>query len=212
VRTLSGTARAKVLSLQASSVGERGLQAGRERWARKLSVLRRVVTGAFAIMLAFTLMGDPAVADTLSRDDPRDTLGRLDIRRVRHGHAGSDEVTHTISTYRRFGSRSLQGRTHFIIDMFLNDGDDERFIVIFWRNGSLRAPVFRGDLTRAGTARVTRPNRRSVKVTVREMILGDPSKYAWVALLISHRGAQCSGEEGCHDLAPNHREILHELA
>jgi hypothetical protein len=175
---------------------------------------RRYLTVAIAGALVLALFAAPAAADVVTRKDPKDTPGRLDIRRVGHGHAGENAVTHTITTYRRFSSRLLiPKRGAFVLVTATPEGEG-RIIVIWWRNGRLRAPIFDMETERrVGSAKVSRPNRRAVRVTLEISQLGDlgdPARYRWVALSLFRDKGGCKGE-GCVDIAPNRGSILHRL-
>jgi hypothetical protein len=181
-------------------------------------ISRRRTATIVAAALAVSLSPGPAAADFVSRQDPKDPNGRLDIRRVSHGHAGDDAVTHTIGTYRRFTSRLLRPHRRpggtFVLLMAAPGLADGRIVFLRWRKGSLRAPMF--DLMTeefVGMARVTRPNPRAVRITLTKTqlgVLGDPPGYFWVGLSFYTNRARCR-EDGCFDVAPNRGLIRHRL-
>jgi hypothetical protein len=170
-----------------------------------MSVLKRAVVAGLAVSLVLSLGADPAAADSAYRRDPNDTAGRLDIRRIAHGHAGEDEFTHTVKTYQRFRSRLLRPR-RALIAMFVETDAAFMCVVVVWRNGSLRAPIFDDCEGRVGTAQVTRPNRRSVRVTLSESDLGGPSVYLWGGLSYLAGTGGCARE--CFDETRPLRHVL----
>jgi hypothetical protein len=179
---------------------------------------RNFLKGAVAGALVLGLVAGPAAADVVTRKDPKDTLGRLDIRRISHGHAGEDAVTHTITTYGEYSSRLLDWsqRPGGMLLLFIDGVDDgwERIVVVRWRDGRLRAPIFDED-RRVGMAQVTRPNRRTVKVTLQKRQLGDlgdPPQYLWRAISLFRNRGRCKGVFSCLDGAPNGREVRHRLS
>jgi hypothetical protein len=182
-----------------------------------MSISRKVIAGAVVTMLALSLV-PPAAADSISRRDPKDTQGRLDIRRISHGHRGDDAFVHTISTYRRFPSKLLRpsGRAGGVFLLWLADDPSFdgtlRIVLVRWRNGRLRAPIF--DFwtdRRVGTARVTRPNRRTIRIVIPKRALGTLGEhpgYYWAATSVYWDRGACS-EDGCWDGAPNRRAVRH---
>jgi hypothetical protein len=162
--------------------------------------------------LLFILVPVGAQADQVRHRDPRDTRGRLDIRRIAHGHEGGHAVTHSISMYRAFSSRLLQRPSNRLVLWLWESEDDDwvRVIIVRWRDGRLRAPIW-GDDGRVGNARVTRPNRRTVSVAVnlRHLGEGEQTGYYWgVESFFANRNA-C--RHGCVDRAPNRIPRRHAL-
>ncbi|MGH3112411.1 MAG: fibronectin type III domain-containing protein [Gaiellaceae bacterium] len=144
----------------------------------------------------------PASADRRAIVDGNDVAGPLDIRRATQGHAGSRAVTHSVTTFRRFASSFLRGENAFTFHFDTNDRPArfERFVFVFWANGRLRALVAnRTEII--GTAGVSRPNRRTVKVRVRKTLL-DPAGYHWLV---------ASFFSGGFDVAPSQRLAFHDL-
>jgi hypothetical protein len=180
---------------------------------------RRLALSVIVGTVGLALVQAPAAADVVTRKDPKDTAGRLDIRRVSHGHAGEGAVTHTITTYRRFASRLLRphGKATGVLQLWIDGDSDDgwwaRQVVVQWRNGRLRAPIFDAETQRrVGRAKVTRPNRRSVKVAIKLSHLGDlgeSREYFWMAVSDFWNQTRC--KSSCWDFAPNHRTIRHRL-
>lgn len=135
--------------------------------------------------------------------DGNDVSGPLDIKRVTQGHAGSS-VTHTLTTFAPFASSLLRqpyGIT-FQFDTNRSARSFERFVFVFWANGRLRAAV----TTRTSfvaSARVSRPNSRTVKVTVHKNYLEDRG-YRWLAATFFPGGRG-------FDVAPNRGLVAHDM-
>ena len=153
--------------------------------------------------LAFAAAPSPASADERVILDGNDVAGPLDIRRATQGHAGPRAVTHSVTTFRRFRSSSLRGQNvlTFQFDTNGRPARFERLVFVVWTNGRLRALVSNRRRV-IGTARVSRPNRRTVRVKVRERLL-DPAGYHWLV---------ASFFRGGFDIAPNQRLAFHDLA
>jgi hypothetical protein len=73
-------------------------------------------------------------------------------------------------------------------------------VFVLWTKGRLRALVSNRRRI-IGTARASRPNGRTVRVTVRKRLL-NPARYRWLV---------ASFFRGGFDLAPNERLALHDL-
>jgi hypothetical protein len=177
-----------------------------------MSKARKTTRTGIAALLLVPLLAGSAVGDVVTRRDPKDTPGRLDIRRISHGHK-DDAVVHTVSMYRRFPSRLLEGRGRALgIFLFNREEERVRIVVVQWRNGRLRAPVFDWEEGRVGTARVSRPNPRTIRVVISESVLGglgESPGYRWFALTVFKDGGRC--KRWCEDTAPNRRPIRHRI-
>ena len=154
----------------------------------------------------------PGIADEGFRTDPRDTPGRLDLRRIGHAHRGDGGLVHRITTYRRFASSVLTGRT--VVGMVLQDANDFelRIITIRWRRDALQAVIYRfdddGSFLRSGKAEVSRPNRKTLKVVVTEDQIGNPSRYLWRVFSSFRATPRCREEQACFDET---RALRHRL-
>jgi hypothetical protein len=136
-----------------------------------------------------------ANASARSFSDADDVAGKLDIRAVAHGHAGS-KLTHTLTTFDRWRSSLLVdgSRVVFQIDTDGTWADDvERTVVIEWRDGSLAARIRNRSGRVIGTATVARPNGRTVAIALSKQAVGNAPGYRWRARA-THRGVT--------DLAP----------
>jgi hypothetical protein len=162
----------------------------------------RALSGV-AALLALAVAPAAAQANAKTVGDGNDVATALDIRSVSHGHRGA-RLTHSIRTYGAFSSRFLSGDNFFVF-VFDTDGTRstaERFVVVFWGGGRLRAAVTRGNGDFIRWTRVSRPSSHSVKVTLRRGSLGNPPGYRWVAVSVV-------GQRG--DSAPNRGLILHDI-
>jgi hypothetical protein len=175
---------------------------GRRTWA---------LATAAAVLLA--LVGaEVARAGKSAAQDPNDTRGRLDIRSVSQGHSGR-KVTHTIKTFGRWPSSVLDEQHSNSFLMVLNTDSDpaiERFVFIITARGRLEAGVLTGNGNFLGRADASRPNRRSLRVTLSKSRLGNPAGYRWQASSSFQGSGGCG--RGCVDRAPNGSgRVRHDL-
>ncbi len=177
--------------------------------------LRRSRRGAVTVLtaLAVSLAGaGNALADTKRISDGNDRPGPLDIRSATHGHAGV-RVVHTISTFStwRVGLLGLNTPNLFALEIS-TDADPalERLVIIFSANGRMVANVFRLPGGRfLGSASASRPNARTVRVSILRSRLGSPVGYRWKAHSQYRAAGACS--RGCIDKAPNFGRVLHDI-
>lgn len=173
---------------------------------------RRGVMMLTALLVGLFAVGN-AYADTRAISDGNDRPGPLDIRSASHAHDGA-RVVHTISTFSRW-PRGLIGRNTsnlFAVEIS-TDGDPalERVVLVFSANGHLVAPVIRLPAgTVVGSASASKPNGRTVRVSIRRSLLGSPSGYRWNAHSQYRAAGACSGF--CSDRAPNSGRVLHDIA
>ena len=167
-----------------------------------MSTRHRALSGV-AALLVLAIVPATAQANRKTVSDGNDVATALDIRSVTHGHSGA-RLTHTIRTYGTFSSRFLSGNNAFLFGFDTNGTPStaERFVVVFWSGGRLRAAVTRGNGDFIRWTRVSRPSSRSVKVTLRRASLGNPAGYRWA-------GFSFVGQTG--DSAPNRGLILHDI-
>jgi hypothetical protein len=166
---------------------------------------------AFGVIVAVAL-AMPGMARASSIADPDDVQGKLDIARVTQEHGATGPVVHTITTYGPWRSRAIAlRRSSFFLFDFDTTGDAhaERIAIVYRDHGVLRVAVLsrKGRLLGFGSA--TRPNARSIRVSVPRKLLGKPNGYHW-RLFSVYTGAGCSA--GCVDRAPNSGQALHDLA
>jgi hypothetical protein len=173
--------------------------------------VRRGVIAALVAAVALAGAGN-ALADTKAILDPNDRPGPLDIRRASHGHAGG-RVTHTISTFGTWQVGLLGLNTPNLFALEISTDADralERVVLVFSANGRLVARVFRlpgGGLV--GSASASRPNARTLRVSIHRSRLGNPVGYRWDAISQFQAAGACS--RFCIDRAPNFGRILHDI-
>jgi hypothetical protein len=174
---------------------------------------RGAVTALSAVALALIATGT-AQADTKRVSDGNDRPGRLDIRSASHGHAGS-RVVHTISTFGRWKKGLLRraDRGLFAIEIS-TDGDRafERFVLVYSLRGRMVAAVARPRgrrLVFVGSASASKPNARTMRVSIPRSRLGNPAGYRWDALSLYQAAGACS--DVCADFAPNSGRVLHDI-
>jgi hypothetical protein len=170
---------------------------------------RGAVVALVALGVALVAVAS-AQAGTKRISDGNDRPGPLDIRSATHGHSG-DQVVHAISTFSRWRV-GLLGRNNILAIEISIDGDPalERVVIVFSRNGRLIAQVVRLPAgTTVGSASTSRPNGRTVRVSIRRSLLGNPVGYRWNA----HTQYQASGacNQFCVDRAPNRGRVLHDI-
>jgi hypothetical protein len=167
---------------------------------------------AVAAALSALFVAEAAQAGTATISDGNDTPGILDISSVSHGHSAG-KVSHTIRTFANWPIGLLGPSTPNFFSLEIStDGDraPERFVLIFSSGGHMIAGVADTNQQFVGSASASRPNRHTVRVTIRPELLGDPTGYRWQALSFYEASGGCGG--GCFDKAPNRtRQVLHDL-
>ena len=175
--------------------------------------MKRLLVLAVAVVLASTALIASATHQEVR--DPNDTRGKLDIRRVEIvGDAANRWV---ITTDRGWAVRRIFDRGFFLIH-FDTFGDDHYDYYVLLRSDRLhmegtlwRDPKNSRD-RQIGTAEVSRPNRRSVKVTVplRRMRFPDAAvNYRWHArTLFIRKGCL---KKVCIDRAPNRGAVVEPM-
>lgn len=164
---------------------------------------RMAVWFAVIALMALALYPSTARADSETVSDGNDVATKLDIRSVSQGHK-RHSVTHTLRTYGRFSSKSLDGDTGIAFGFDTNGTarSTERFAIVFWGGGRLRAVVVNSKGHVVARARVSRPNARSVMVKLSRGSLGEPVNYRWAGFTFVGNSA---------DVAPNRRLINHDI-
>jgi hypothetical protein len=179
--------------------------------AMELRAFRRGVAVAAAVGL---VAAGHAQAGTNRISDGNDRPGPLDIRSASHGHAGV-RVVHTISTFALWRAGLLgPGTPNLFAVEISTDGDAalERVVLIFSANGRMVARVYRlsgGRLVLVGPATASKPNGRTVRVSIARSQLGSPAGYRWKAHSQYRAAGACSNF--CIDKAPNSRRVLHDI-
>jgi hypothetical protein len=175
------------------------------------AAFRRGVAVAAAVGL---VMASHAQAGTNRISDGNDRPGPLDIRSASHGHAGV-RVVHTISTFALWRAGLLgPGTPNLFAVEISTDGDAalERVVLIFSANGRMVARVYRlsgGRLVLVGPATASKPNGRTVRVSIARSRLGNPAGYRWKAHSQYRAAGAC--RNFCIDKAPNSSRVLHDI-
>jgi hypothetical protein len=168
------------------------------------SLISPVILACFLLAGALALV-EPRIASASvqSFPDADDVAGKLDIRSVSHGHAGSTKLTHTLTTYERWPSSFLVGGRRLVFQLDTNgswqDGV-ERTLTVSWKDGALRAAIRNKAGRVMGNASLARPDRRTVRVTFWKKVLGHAAGYRWRAR---------AANSGATDLAPA-SPVLHD--
>ena len=150
--------------------------------------MRTIKTSVLLALIVGALLPAPASADSARTDDPNDTKGKLDVRSVRQSHDG-ERIVHTVRTFERWGSPRLSGDETYIgfyLDDSTDDTDADRFVWVRYKaKRGLYAQIFRpgthANGERLGSVRVTRPNQRSARISLRpgQLTKGLADGYRW---------------------------------
>jgi len=179
------------------------LQAPRGFGLRHVSIF--IFTAVFVLLF-------PAVsrADVKTVKDGHESRSPLDIASVSQRHNGSGDLVHIIHTYSPFSSRLLRGGNGVALAFDTNNnGKLDRIAAVLWVEGALRGVVVNAAGKPVELARVSRPDSRSIAVTITRSSLGYPAQYRWMALTTYRGKPHCA--KGCTDTAPNHSMILHRI-
>jgi hypothetical protein len=173
------------------------------------------VRRAWAVILVAGLIAVPATssAHEAVRKDGNDTRGPLDLSSAAVGHKGDSAVTHTLTTFKPWKAKLLQGGSYFVV-AFDTDGDPsdfERCAFAFFHGG------IRGQLTNCGRKKegrigVRKLSGRVVRFTVGlgKLVGSDGGDYGWMAFSFYRDAHACS--KACGDVIPNHPpELFHDL-
>lgn len=177
----------------------------------------RILAVLLSAGLVVTL-GPPSLADRTPLSDPDDAYGPLDVKRISHDHgAGRGILIHQLSTFGRWGRRTLRSDDSVIHLLFTTDGDNkpERVLVIDAADNGVRAEMREwrrgapGDKS-FGRAALKRTGPRTAQVRFRKSLLGrGVREYGWhVDTRFSDRDhGRCSTREDlitvCPDSAPD---------
>src|SRR5262249_12584367 len=89
------------------------------------------------------------------------------------------------------------------------DGKLDRAAIVAWFDGALRGAMLNASGEAIASVGVTRPDSRTIKVTIPVRSLGNPAAYGWIAATEYTDKKACNGS--CDDAAPNRGEIEHRL-
>ena len=168
---------------------------------------------ALAVGLCVALAMSPVTADEKRVSDPKDLGYNLDVKWVSHDHGDRHRmVRHGIGSYGRWRDRGLRGYT-MRLELNTNKTNAfERSVRIDYRDGRLRAAMYKGkfmDVKVPGRVRMWRPTRRTIWVSFDADMLRDGIKrYRWSISL--YQNGECPGS--CDfDGAPDNGWIRHRL-
>ena len=171
-------------------------------------MLTKVVLAAF--LLVFALL--PAHADTQRTQDglKSDHDGPINVKWVEHSHHGR-KLVHTLRTYEPWRAKILDDGDG-TIQTNISRGPDQstdtsRVMVVYFDGGRLHARmdnVARREATVIGYGDVTRPDRRTVRVTFPRWFLKRDGLGAYrYTVLVFH--------DGIDDVPDDNTKILHRL-
>jgi hypothetical protein len=166
---------------------------------------------AFGVIVAVAL-AVPGLARAATISDPDDVHGKLDIASVTQEHGATGPVVHTITTYGPWRGRAISIRrsSGFVIDFDTAGGTRaERFALVYRSHGILRVVVFTRNGRAIGFGSATRPNLRSIRVSIPRKLLGKPNGYRWRLFSVYVAPGACRA--GCVDRAPNSGQAIHDL-
>jgi len=155
---------------------------------------------------------DTGYTITTTVSDPNDTPGRLDVASVRHRiRVRSPErvsVTYRVKTFTDFASSALHRRhRNFVIELHRDStAGASRNILVSSRDGRLVAEVISNATRKViATAKVTRPNRHTVRVQGPRHLVGARSYFAY-SNFHSPSSPRCGWTDGyrvtCQDTVP----------
>lgn len=168
---------------------------------------------ATAILSVLLILGvPPASANTSSSGDPDDVAGRLDIKRITHGHARNGKLWHKVAMERPWGRKALAGSNEIRLEFSSDREDrfDEVHVSVDLHEGKLKAWVFAyvegSDYAGVGPSeriRLERPDRTSVKVFFARGRVDRRDRYVWSARAGYRDRDPSRCRETCLDVAPD---------
>ena len=179
----------------------------------------------WVLAAAIALFGtwSPATANVSSLGDPDDVHGPLDVRRIAHGHGSDGVLWHKLVMWKRWGANDLRG-TDEIRFFFSTDREhryDEVHASVVREDGKLAASIYEyvesSDGAGVGPAhriRLTRPNRRSVKIFFDDKwVTNRRDRYAWSAGSSYDKADSKNCRHVCFDYSPrsNPDRLVHRL-
>jgi len=186
-----------------------------------------VLVIAIGILLAHVLIV-ASLATVKGMPDADDTSGRLDVRTIRHAHHRSEDserfFVHDVRTYAKWSSRLLNRDATEVTVWFDNGGgsDADRVVYIDFRGGRLQAEMARyrssgdaAEVTMMGEVRVSRPDRRTVRVFVPRRWVKQRHllRYGWwvTTYFLRENGDACRRWYACADRAPTSGLLEHRV-
>lgn len=175
--------------------------------------IRRRLTISVAMLLTATMTASSS-ADTITRNDPNDTKGELDIAAVRLVHRPSDVHEFRITTYQAFTNEDVGNEANFAISIDVNDRNptDSRWKPEFWVYFWATRTGFKGVVWEPATDRVSRVSAarvspRSARVLVPIGRIGSPDSYRFAAWSYTEQ-SPCTAKDPCVDAVPNRLPLL----
>lgn len=175
------------------------------------------------LLLALALLVTPALADSTRFGDPDDTPGRFDFRALSQGH-DQGSVVHKLATYGRwskatFGTRKDSNFMNLFFDTDGKAGYERRLTIDVDKDGKLAGTMMDWTTKETlGAVALTRPNRRSVKVTIPTTLLGPGvTSYRWYSGSFFHAdnkgpcGTPSDVVKTCIDRFPERGLATHNL-
>ncbi len=166
---------------------------------------------AAMLLAALVLSPTPGVGSQAGRRDPNDTPGRLDIKRIAHGHKSRKVLWRKVAMHSAWGRNALRGddEIRFMFSTDREDRYDEVHAMVALKNGKLGAWIFPyvegSDYAGVGPStriRFTRPDRRSIKIFFGRGWVDGEDRYAW-SLASSYKDKQSRRcDRWCNDYAP----------
>lgn len=159
------------------------------------------------LIVALLLVPFGVLAQRASSDDPQDTSGLLDVRRVNLSGALERPTFKTI-TFKRWTAKRLWDRGYVIVHLDASgDNRFEHYILVRSTGGRMAASLYRDRKNDVdvfvGDVDVWRPNKRSVAVRVKLARLNMPEQrtyYRWFVKTLM-LGNNCPTV--CMDRVPN---------
>ncbi len=176
--------------------------------------------GLIAALLV-ALLAVPASANVRSIRDGNDSPGRLDVKGAGHGHGErAGTLVHRIKTREPWRNGALRDNLSKIVIDFEVNGDLTRQLTIDVNEDNKLVATMR-DLESdrsVGRGRVTRADRRSLRVSFGKKLLGNRvHSYRWRVTTSYQRDGhpKCDEDEHgnlpCLDRAPNKGMVRHRL-
>ena len=136
------------------------------------------------VTVILVALGSAASAHRQGKSDPNDTSGDLDISRLLLAH-DAQTISITVKTFEGWNSSILRGQSGYVrVDVDPPGGNDHGYAIYAkYKNGELRGVVKRIDddftYRKVGRARVKRPSRRSVRLTVSRDLINADKSVSW---------------------------------
>jgi hypothetical protein len=182
-----------------------------------VATIRRTLSTIVLVVLVAAL-AVPAMADTITREDPNDSKGELDLASVRalHRSPGVDEIR--VTTYQAFTNADVSlPSANFAISIDVNDRapTDSRwkaeYWVYFWSTKrGFTALVWEPSTDRTSRVDAARLSARSARVVLPISRIGNPDSYRFAVWSYTEQ-SPCTAKDPCVDVVPNRLPLfLHD--